>query len=145
MRRVDKSTLPETEEGIQQRIVQFLQIHGFIVKSTVRRRKRCWKCGVHPRGGDGVTQGIGDLLVVIPRLRTLQTARRIMINADVKTASGKLTDEQSGAAVGGELLIWRDHEQALADCERIEKALSASICRLSREELDRDAQQAEAL
>lgn len=94
----------ETEDGIQQRIVQALSWAGYRVLSTVHRYKRqtCAQCGHNQwaQGGYGATKGIGDLLVAVPKARP-----RLWLMLDVKRPGGKLSPEQKALADKG--LLWR--------------------------------------
>lgn len=88
------SPVIETEDGIQQRIMEALAYRGYLVLSTVHRYKRqtCEKCGHNQwaKGGYGATKGIGDLLVAVPKARP-----RLWLMLDVKKPGvGKLSPEQ---------------------------------------------------
>ena len=56
------------EDDVQAGMVQMLELLGFTVLVTSRRRRKCWHCGRYPSGGDGVTKGTPDLFVYDPRI-----------------------------------------------------------------------------
>ena len=114
---VDTGTLL-SEKQVQASIVKHLRLLGYRVNSTVHiyKRVRCDKCGAWswPKGGYGSDKAIGDLLVRHPSWPAF-----MWLNADVKTATGKLTTEQEAAVQRGELLIWRSSAQAEDDMARL--------------------------
>jgi hypothetical protein len=96
----------QSEEQLQQTIVEALRLAGFTVLSTSRRRKRCRRCGCWPAGGDGVSKGLPDLLIWCPR-------RRGWIGAEVKGARTKISPEQRALAEAGKVVLVRTVEEAL--------------------------------
>lgn len=111
-----KKCLPvETEQGVQQRIAAALTALGYEVMVTSRQRRKCRQCGAYSSGGDGVTKGLGDLLVW-----RSSWPWWVKVEADVKTENGSLSSEQVQRVRIGALRIWRGHEEAIHDCERVE-------------------------
>jgi hypothetical protein len=97
----------DSEEQLQQTIVQALRLAGFVVLSTSRRRKRCRCCGCWPAGGDGVDRGLPDLLVWVPD-------RGAWVGVEVKGPTTKVAPEQRALAETGKVVLVRSPEEALA-------------------------------
>lgn len=116
------SPVIETEDGIQQRIMEALAYRGYLVLSTVHRYKRqtCEKCGHNQwaKGGYGATKGIGDLLVAVPKARP-----RLWLMLDVKRPGGKLSPEQQLLAEAGLLVRVENEQEALAAVQAYEEGL----------------------
>lgn len=108
-----------SEEQVQAQIVEGLRWHGYEVLSTVHRyrRQQCARCGhsFWPLGGYGADKGIGDLLVRRPVWPWW-----VRIEADVKSATGRVSPEQQARVESGGLRIWRSLEDALSDLEEVE-------------------------
>lgn len=116
------SPVQETESGIQQRIIEALSWHGWIVLSTVHRYRRqtCDKCGHNQwaKGGYGATKGIGDLLVAVPK-----QSPRLWLMLDVKKPGGKLSPEQQLLADKGLLVRVESEAEALAAIVNFEEGV----------------------
>ncbi len=95
-----------TEDALQRQIVQALRLGGCTVLVTSRRRKRC-PCGRWPRGGDGVTRGLPDLLVWQPIWEGWR-------GLEVKLPRGRLTAEQRALVEWGAAVVVRSVAEALA-------------------------------
>ena len=119
----------EREEPVQRRIIEALTARGYEVMVTSRRYKLvychkcerlafCQKCGgkLWQSGGDGVSKGLGDLLVWHPSWPP--TTR---IEADVKGSRTPLSPEQKARVASGVLRIWRSVEEALEDVKAVEQ------------------------
>lgn len=52
-----------SEAALQAAVVQELEWRGFIVAQTDRKRKKCRECGAYSHAGDGVSEGLPDLMV----------------------------------------------------------------------------------
>ena len=104
----------EREETIQQRIIEALVQRHCEVMVTTRRYKViiCRQCRAKnwPSGGDGVSKGLGDLLVWHPSWPP--TTR---IEADVKGSRTPLSPEQKVRVAAGVLRIWRSVADAIRD------------------------------
>jgi hypothetical protein len=112
----------EVEEAVQSRVVRTLQRAGYQVETLVRRRKIqiCAKCShaFWPRGGDGVSVYVGDLLVAVPRDRP-----RYWVMLDVKGTSGRKRPGQKITAAKGLLFFVRSEHEALAIVAEADKEL----------------------
>jgi hypothetical protein len=97
----------DTEEQLQQTIVQALRLAGFVVLQTSRHRRRCRRCGCWPAGGDGVDKGTPDLLVWSP-------SRGAWIGAEIKGPHTRVSPEQHALAEAGKIVLVRTVEEALA-------------------------------
>lgn len=105
----DKLPLP-TEDETQRVIVDGLRAYGFIVSITSRRRKKCWHCGAWPKGGDGVTKGVADLLVRRPDWPVgIWVALEVKRPGAVQFSS----TEQRSATIDGSILLVQSLEQAV--------------------------------
>lgn len=106
----------QTEEGIQQRIVDYLRWHGYEVCVTVHRYRRqtCPKCSANfwAQGGYGASKGVGDLLVRHPSWPWWKR-----IEADVKRQGGRISPEQQARVDAGALRIWHNEQEAQADID----------------------------
>lgn len=97
-----------TEDALQRQIVQALTLAGCVVLVTSRRRCRC-VCGRWPRGGDGVTRGTPDLLVL-----NLTWPARLWKGLEVKLPTGRLSPEQRRLVDAGAAVVVRSVAEALA-------------------------------
>jgi hypothetical protein len=96
-----------TEAATQKLIVDALRLMGFVVLETSRRRKRCWSCGAWPKGGDGVSKGVPDLLVFL-------RGPWLWLGLEVKGPATRLSPEQRALAAAGMTVVVRTPEEALA-------------------------------
>lgn len=105
MRLVDKHGV--SEEQIQQSILQGLTAYGYIVFSTSRRVKRCRNCGRWPgSGGDGVTQGLPDLIV------TRESWDGVLLGIEVKGPKTRISTEQKELVEGNVIMFVRSWDEA---------------------------------
>jgi hypothetical protein len=103
---VQAECLAGHEAGLQRVIVQALRLLGFTVLQTSRHRKRCWRCGTWPAGGDGADRGLPDLLIWSP-------TRGAWIGVELKRTGGRLSPEQAALARRGMIHVARTLEEAL--------------------------------
>lgn len=103
----------ESEEGIQQRIVEALRLHGYVVfvTSEHRRVQRCAKCGTwqHWTGGRGCSEGIPDLFITRPEWEGWWRGQ------EVKAPDGRLSPTQRAYVDGAYYPVVHDEHESLAD------------------------------
>ncbi len=115
-----KLPLP-TEDETQDVIARGLQLHGYSVRITSRRAKRCPSCGTYSHKGDGASRGIGDLLA-----RRKSWPAGVSVNLEVKREGAPIkysSEEQKIAALVAEIVVVRTLEEALAACREFEAVL----------------------
>jgi hypothetical protein len=103
---VQAECLAGNEAGLQRVIVAALKLAGFVVLQTNRHRKRCWRCGTWPSGGDGCDKGVPDLLIWAP-------ARGAWIGVELKKTGGRLSPEQAALARRSMIHVARSLEEVL--------------------------------
>jgi hypothetical protein len=112
---------PPSEEEVQAVIVDGLQALGYVVRSTVRRPKKCPRCGSWPRSGsgDGVSRGLADLLV-----RHRSWPAYLWVQLEVKRPGPVRYSslEQRAAVESAEIAVVQSLDDALAILERIRPA-----------------------
>jgi hypothetical protein len=114
----------ESEAQVQASIVEVLRLLGFHVAETSERRPlvRCPRrdCGelFRPHHGTGVTRGIGDLLV-----RHVDWPLALWLNLEVKSRTGRLTQEQERAVLLGRIVVVRNAREAVDMVEYTHRTL----------------------
>lgn len=101
--RAFKLSIPE--DSIQRVIVEYLQILGYEVLITSRRRKRCRVCGKYSSGGDGASRGLPDLFISHQRWPLFS-----WVGIEVKGAKTPLSPEQKRLEGMGRIYIVRSIE-----------------------------------
>jgi hypothetical protein len=114
-----KRRINRKEADVQREIATVLRQRGYevMVTSRVMKVAICQRCGEKnwPRGGDGVSKGLGDILVWHPKW-----PRFFRVEADVKGPRTPLSPEQKLRVEAGVLVIWRSVEDALKECEKVD-------------------------
>lgn len=96
-----------SEADVQDAIIQRLELLGFTVMVTSRIRRKCHNCGYYPKGGDGVTKGLADLVVTH---NTWPTGIAVLL--EVKSPTTKLSEEQKQLEMHGRIWVVRDQDVA---------------------------------
>lgn len=98
------------EEDVQVSIVHGLEnLAGYRVLITSRVRHKCWHCGRWPRGGDGCTEGLPDLVITHDQWPALMACL-----IEVKGSHTVLSPEQKELEAAGRMRVARSLEDALA-------------------------------
>lgn len=106
-----------SEDDVQRVIVDGLRLHGYSVRVTSRRRKRCRECGQWSAGGDGVDRGVGDLIV---RRRTWRPGLAVVVEVKPPGPVKWSSPEQKAAAESGETVVVQSLEEALEALAKVE-------------------------
>lgn len=98
--------LKQTENGLQEAIMQALTLLGYTVLSTSEHRKgqTCPRCGTWQvlAGGRGTSKAIPDLLV-----RRREWPRGVLKGLEVKVPGGRVSPEQQALAdAEGIVIVW---------------------------------------
>lgn len=113
---------PLTEDELQTQIIAFLRLHGYTVRITSRRVKKCHHCGAWPRSGrgDGASRGLADLLVRKPSWRP-----GVFLALEIKRPGPQVrwsSRDQFEAWQAGEIILVRSLEDAVAAVASVEGA-----------------------
>lgn len=117
-----KSPLQIKEEDIQRTVVEGLEALGFVVLVTSRRRKQCLQCGATDTRGDGVSEGVPDLIVTHYSWRDYA-----WMGIEMKGPETKLSAEQKILSGGKRIFVCRSWDEALIAVYNAWCALSANV------------------
>lgn len=108
--------LKQTENGLQEAIMQALTLLGYTVLSTSEHRKgqTCPKCGSWQvlAGGRGTSKAVPDLLV-----RRREWPAGVLKGLEVKVPGGRVSPEQQALADADGIIIVRSIEDAIQAAE----------------------------
>ncbi|SRR5581483_1946943 len=102
-RPVKTDQIPELPEAdVQRAAIDLLEMLGCTVLVTSRVRKRCWKCGMYFKGGDGASKGLPDLLV-----RKRSWPPFLWVGIEIKGDKTAVSVEQQALSDAGDIYVCR--------------------------------------
>lgn len=115
-----------SEKALQQHIVSCLGHLGYqaLATGTPRRATRCPKCRHEftPSGGNQNAAGVPDLLVYRDRFPVAA-----LTGLEVKTATGRLTDEQKKLACTGRIVVVRSIRESVETLLQAERDFASVV------------------
>ena len=115
--------IPETEEGIQRATIEALQTLGYKVLQTSRRYRPCPGCGKIDHRGDGVTEGLPDLMVTHGAW-----PRAMFLGLEMKGPATKVSEAQQVLAAASRILVARSAADAVRAIQGAEYVALGRVC-----------------